>query len=806
MISSDSQNSDEETVAESFVEEYLTPLKKILATKAQRNGSVSKSHVRKILSGNEKSPPKVEQLRNYMRQMNIDMNSSVNAAINILGDGREDDGVDPDDVVRALGASVKMNHDRQRGAPRVDNATRLSFVQEEESQHHKPISAPIKAGQTHVMVVVRTRPLSAKEIKAGRKKCITNQSSHGQGLVAITKPGVKGAILASQAKTKKNFYAFDAAYGPKSTTKQIYQDVVVGHQYIQSLMNGISLTIFAYGATGSGKTFTMMGAGSAGLSDKATKSDGLTQFLLRDLFAFVQAQKRGGQLVKVTASYLEIYNEVVRDLLWPKSKGEQAKLIPCENPKSGKVTVLGLTEVNIDDADQLLKLVAQGNSRRVMSSTSANEFSSRSHAILQLNYHRKHRFSETQRREVSSTLSLVDLAGSERASQTKNRGQQLREGANINRSLLALGGCIKALAAVAKKVGVQKVGNKKGKKLSKAKKAASRPKYRDSKLTLMLKSALQGNSILVMLAALNPSDHMYNDSHNTLKYADRAKSISVHPRAEQQLCKEIAKHEPGEKIRAVAKARQFSMAEAKEIRKRHKRAEKQDRRIRPDGRFKERKYKSRRDKVPPKGDRKYSGQDELTRLRAKSARQKKAPERYSTYHVSEGTALCSRGGASALCCLLPGVTVEVARTMGEWAEVRMWAPLHALSIASTRNMSIAEAGPPPLHPSDLNCLFQEALHRYSKYYQKTFNKKKAKSRRPRTAPSSETPPTYASSEDRLRHLRAQMHVSPAVARALHVSRERRSSEQTKIAPSLDGLPNIPRAVALNHRKGVHASR
>merc|ERR1712224_482569 len=93
----------------------------------------------------------------------------------------------------------------------------------------------------------------------------------------------------------------------------------------------------------------------------------------------------------------------------------------------------------------------------------------------------------------------------------------------------------------------------------------------------------------------------------------------------------------------------------------------------------------------------------------------------------------------------------------------------------------------------------EALRRYSKHYQKHFNKKKTKTRRPQTAPSSETPPTHASSEDRLRHLRAQMHVSPAVARAVHVSRERRSSEQTKVAPSLRGLPNIPRAVA-NLRK------
>lgn len=249
----------------------------------------------------------------------------------------------------------------------------------------------------------------------------------------------------------------------------------------------------------------------------ATPTPGIVQLMLQDVFSSYQNER--GVEVEFTASYLEIYNETLHDLLGEDGQMKKKKLILCEDPKSHVVDVIGLTKRTVQSTADVMKLVNQGNKRRVMASTAANEFSSRSHAILQLHSKRRERLASGGSRETSSVLTLVDLAGSERASQTLNRGKRLREGANINRSLLALGSCIKALAL---RGGDEKKKKKKGRRKS----SAARPKFRDSKLTLLLKNSLEGRSvrvfelsIYILSLLLSSSPHTQSSTSSHIRYS-----------------------------------------------------------------------------------------------------------------------------------------------------------------------------------------------------------------------------------------------------------------------------------------------
>ena len=251
--------------------------------------------------------------------------------------------------------------------------------------------------------------------------------------------------------------------------------------------------MFAYGATGSGKTHTMVG----------NQSDpGLMVLSLRDVFRFI-ASDGGEKDYKVECSYTEVYNELVYDLLVPNSPALELR----EDPERGPM-VSGLTHVAVDDENAIFELLRKGNARRKTEETGANAVSSRSHAVLEIWVTRTDR-NHYCKAYTTGKLALVDLAGAERASETNNRGHQLRDGANINRSLLSLANCINAL------------GKRK-------KKGFVFVPFRDSKLTRILKDGLCGNSRTVMVATVSGSSHQYEHTVNTLKYADRAKEIKTH--------------------------------------------------------------------------------------------------------------------------------------------------------------------------------------------------------------------------------------------------------------------------------------
>lgn len=223
---------------------------------------------------------------------------------------------------------------------------------------------------------------------------------------------------------------------------------------------------------------------------------------MQELFEKIDERSQD-KVTELTLSYLEIYNETIRDLLVP--GGSKAGLMLREDSNQA-VTVSGLTSHRPKDVQEVMDLIVQGNEYRTVSPTEANATSSRSHAVLQINVAQKDRNADVSEPHTMATLSIIDLAGSERASVTKNRGERLVEGANINKSLLALGGCINALC------------DRRGK---------AHVPYRNSKLTRLLKFSLGGNCKTVMIVCVSPSSAHFDESQNTLRYANRAKNIQT---------------------------------------------------------------------------------------------------------------------------------------------------------------------------------------------------------------------------------------------------------------------------------------
>lgn len=216
--------------------------------------------------------------------------------------------------------------------------------------------------------------------------------------------------------------------------------------------------------------------------------------------------------VEIFVSYVEIYNEQIRDLLIPKENSAYLEL--RDDPIKG-VTLAGANEITVESVEEVMNLLIQGNRQRTTEATNANQTSSRSHAVFQINLSITPKTKNIATEKIVSKLSLIDLAGSERGTVTENRGIRLREGAKINQSLLALANCINALG-------------------DKSKKGSFVP-YRDSKLTRMLKDSLGGNCKTVMVVTISPASSQFEETLNTLKYANRAKNITTKPTENKKL-------------------------------------------------------------------------------------------------------------------------------------------------------------------------------------------------------------------------------------------------------------------------------
>lgn len=287
-------------------------------------------------------------------------------------------------------------------------------------------------------------------------------------------------------------FAFDRVFDPYSQQYEVFQHTT--KRLIPEVLKGYNCTCFAYGATGSGKTHTMVGT---------EENPGVMVLTLKELYETMSFQQDIDFDVRI--SYLEIYNEQIKDLLVSNSGH-----LMLNDDEQGNPVVSDLSSHQPKTADEVLKLLQEGNTRRTQAPTNSNAQSSRSHAILQITVIQREKTMSTDTIKKRAKLSLIDLAGSERASRTLNRGQLLFEGANINKSLLALGNCINALGE----------GYKEGKFVP----------YRGSKLTRLLKDSLGGNCKTVMISNISPSEYGYEDTYNTLIYANRAKNIKTKTR------------------------------------------------------------------------------------------------------------------------------------------------------------------------------------------------------------------------------------------------------------------------------------
>ncbi|KAH8151857.1 uncharacterized protein LAJ45_03850 [Morchella importuna] len=298
-------------------------------------------------------------------------------------------------------------------------------------------------------------------------------------------------ILPQGKKVKDMRFGFDRVFDETATQDEVYEATT--RSLLDSVLDGFNSTVFAYGATGCGKTHTISGT---------PQHPGIIFLTCAELFDRINALS-GEKEIELTLSYLEIYNETIRDLLVP---GGSKLGLQLREDTNQNISVAGLSTHSPKNVQEVMNMILMGNANRTISPTEANATSSRSHAVLQINVMQKPRTAGMSENHMFATLSIIDLAGSERASVTKNRGDRLLEGANINRSLLALGNCINALCDPHK---------------------SNHVPYRDSKLTRLLKFSLGGNCKTVMIVCVSPSSQHYEETHNTLKYADRAKKIKT---------------------------------------------------------------------------------------------------------------------------------------------------------------------------------------------------------------------------------------------------------------------------------------
>ncbi|XP_017311279.2 kinesin-like protein KIF13B [Ictalurus punctatus] len=354
--------------------------------------------------------------------------------------------------------------------------------------------------ESNVTVAVRVRPLNRRE-RDLKTKCVVEMEGNQTVLLPAGSNLGKG-----DSRSQPKVFAYDYCFWSMDETQadkfagqnSVFQ--CLGENLLDNAFQGYNACIFAYGQTGSGKSYTMMGS---------DEQPGLIPRLCSSLFERVVHEQREGESFTVEVSYMEIYNERVRDLLDP--KGTSQVLRVREHKVLGPY-VDGLSRLAVTGYKDIESLMLDGNKSRTVAATNMNEESSRSHAVFNVILTHTMRDLQTEMSgEKVSKLSLVDLAGSERAAKSGASGERLKEGGNINKSLTTLSLVISALADQ----GAGKCRNK-------------FVPYRDSVLTWLLKDSLGGNSRTTMIATVSPAADNYDETLSTLRYADRAKSIINH--------------------------------------------------------------------------------------------------------------------------------------------------------------------------------------------------------------------------------------------------------------------------------------
>ncbi|NXI84524.1 KIF12 protein, partial [Rhipidura dahli] len=350
--------------------------------------------------------------------------------------------------------------------------------------------------ETRLRVVLRVRPLTCTETRRGDRQVV-----HSLG---------DGAVHVSAARHDATF-GFSAVFDAGASQEAVFEGSGM-RQLVELAMDGFSCTVFAFGQTGSGKTYTLMGP--LAQSETQPASPALLGLMQRSFTCLLEQSRSRGSDLALSASYLEIYNEQVRDLLSP---GPPCAL-PLRWSKTRGFYVENQLRVEFESLEAIVSLLLQGSQRRRTSAHALNRHSSRSHALLTIHIHSRAVSAHPAPGEgwgasacpsKQGTLCFVDLAGSERVKETGSSGELSVEANSINRSLLALGHCISLLA------------KPRGKR--------THIPYRDSKLTRLLARSLGGSGITLMVACISPSSRCLSETLSTLHYASRARSVTTRP-------------------------------------------------------------------------------------------------------------------------------------------------------------------------------------------------------------------------------------------------------------------------------------
>ncbi|KAG7021591.1 Kinesin-like protein KIN-8A, partial [Cucurbita argyrosperma subsp. argyrosperma] len=441
------------------------------------------------LKGCCKKEVKEAKLENVMRE-NAMPNSTVTRTYVLpqppMADAKENVGVGTDRIV-GFSCSRKAS-ELTSVARKLSLGNSMAVMEEKENVGCKNMqemeefgssSEKESSGKTRILVFVRLRPMGKREKEAGSRCCV--KIVNGRDLY-LTEFANENDYLRLKRLRGRHF-TFDASFPDTTNQKEVYSTTTA--EVVEGVLQGRNGSVFCYGATGAGKTYTMLGT---------VENPGVMVLAIKDLFTKIRQRSCDGNHA-VHLSYIEVYNETVRDLLSP------GRPLVLREDKQG-IVAAGLTQYRAYSTDEVMALLQRGNQNRTTEPTRVNETSSRSHAILQVTVEYQARDGGMNVVNRVGKLSLIDLAGSERALATDQRTLRSLEGANINRSLLALSSCINALVEGKKHI-----------------------PYRNSKLTQLLKDSLGGACNTVMIANISPSNLSFGETQNTLHWADRAKEI-----------------------------------------------------------------------------------------------------------------------------------------------------------------------------------------------------------------------------------------------------------------------------------------
>ncbi|XP_013371449.1 PREDICTED: kinesin-like protein KIF27 isoform X3 [Chinchilla lanigera] len=340
-----------------------------------------------------------------------------------------------------------------------------------------------------VKVAVRVRPLLCKEVLRNHQVCVRVVPNTQQIIIG------KGRV-----------FTFDFVFGKNSTQEEVYNTCV--KPLVLSLIEGYNATVFAYGQTGSGKTYTI---GGGHIASVVEGQKGIIPRAIQEIFQSISENPSSD--FNVTVSYVEVYKEDLRDLLELETS---MKELHIREDEKGNTVIVGAKECHVESVDEVMSLLEMGNAARRTGTTQMNEHSSRSHVIFTISICQMQRNPEAgedgswcTHRRIVSKFHFVDLAGSERVTKTGNTGERFKESIQINSGLLALGNVISALGDPRRK--------------------NSHIPYRDAKITRLLKDSLGGSAKTVMITCVSSSSSDFDESLNSLKYANRARNIRNKP-------------------------------------------------------------------------------------------------------------------------------------------------------------------------------------------------------------------------------------------------------------------------------------